>query len=208
MKSKSKKQNRRSPKASRRARSSKGFFTKNRSRHIKEHKQWRSKKRVAPHTLKQFFSMSRPAQDLWNLAVQVPARMRSEGASLPKAAREVGLTSNQVLRLARPAFRKLRGRYSVRASDKLLRILILPSDKGLIEIPVNDSREASLVGEYWNAVDGYLRTGDASALLKLKKRRVKSASGKNVSLLTDLKELERQASAGVLRFESLYGSTA
>jgi hypothetical protein len=153
--------------------------------------------------------MSRRAQDLWNLAVQVPARMRSEGASLPKVAREVGLTSNQVLRLARPAFRKLRnGRYSVRASDKLLRILILPSDKGLIEIPVNDSREASLVGEYWNAVDGYLRTGDASALLKLKKKRVKSASGKNVSLLTDLKELERQASAGVLRFESLYGSTA
>ena len=78
----------------------------------------------------------------------------------------------------------------------------------MIEIPVNDSREASLVGEYWNAVDRYLRTGDASALLSLKKKRVKNASGKNVPLLMNLKELERLASAGVLRFESLYGRTA
>jgi hypothetical protein len=153
--------------------------------------------------------MSKPDQDRWNLAVQVPAKMRSEGASLPKVAHDLGLTSKQVLRVARPAFRKLpNGRYSVLASDHLLRILVLPLKKGLSEIPVNDSREASLVGEFWNAVDRYLRTGDASALLSLKKKRVKTASGKRIPLLTDLDELDRQASAGVLRFESLYGRTA
>ena len=130
-------------------------------------------------------------------------------ASLRKVARELGLTPKQVLRSARSAFRRLRnGRYVAKATDRLLRILVLPSDKGLFEVAVNDSRQATVIGEYWNAVHRYLSTGDASELERFRKKRIKTASGKRISLLTDVNELRRQASAGVLRFESLYGRTA
>jgi hypothetical protein len=209
MKSKPKKPNRRPRKTTRQSQRPKGFAAKNRVRHKPERKQSRLKRQVVPRTLKQFFSMPQSAQDLWNLVVQVPARMRSESASLRKVARELGLTSKQVLRLGRPAFRKLRnGRYSPRAADRLLRILVLPSDKGLVEVAVNDSRQATVIGEYWNAVHRYLSRGDAAELEKFRRKRVRTASGKRISLLTDLDELGRQASAGVLRFESLYGRTA
>jgi hypothetical protein len=209
MKSKPKKLNRRPRKTLRQPERPKRFSAKNRARHKTERKGSRSTRRVRPRTLKQFFSLPEPAQELWNLVVQVPARMRSESASLRKVARELGLTPKQVLRSVRPAFRKLRnGRYSPRATDRLLRILVLPSDKGLVEVAVSDSRQATMIGEYWNAVHRYLTTGDATELERFRRKRVKTASGKRISLLTDVDELGRQASAGVLRFESLYGRTA
>jgi hypothetical protein len=165
--------------------------------------------RTAPRTAKQYFAMSRESQDLWDHIVQVPARMRSGNVSLPKAAREFGVRPYLVRHLASAAFRKLpNGRYVTKAVDRLLRILPIPSKKGLIEIALRDSRQASLISEYWSAVDRYLSTGDASGLNKLKRIRIIDASGKRVRLLTDLDELRRQASAGVLRFESLYGRTS
>lgn len=169
----------------------------------------RRNKQTAPRTAKQYFAMSRESQELWNRIVQVPAKMRSGEISLPKAAREFGVRPYLVRHLASAAFRKLpNGRYVAKAVDRLLRILPIPSKKGLIEIALRDSRQASLIGEYWNAIDRYLATGDASGVKRFKKIRITDASGKRVRLLTDLDELRRQASAGALRFESLYGRTS
>ena len=163
----------------------------------------------APRTAKQYFAMSQESQDLWDRIVQVPARMRSGKVSLPKAARGFGVQPYLVRHLASAAFRKLpNGRYVAKAVDRLLRILPIPSRKGLIEIALRDSRQASLIGEYWSAVDRYLSTGDTSGLNKFKRIRITDTSGKRIRLLTDLDELRRQASAGALRFESLYGRTS
>ena len=135
--------------------------------------------------------------------------MRAGKVSLRAASRELDVSPSQVLQLAGSAFRRLRsGRYVAKLSDRLLRVLVIPTDKGLIEFAFRDSREASLVGKYWNAVHRYLSTGDASGLQKFRKKRVKEASGKRILLLTDLDELGRQASAGALRFESVYGRAA
>jgi len=76
------------------------------------------------------------------------------------------------------------------------------------EIAVRDSREASLVGQYWAAVQKYLETGDASALRRVRRKTVTDADGKRVRLIKDLTELERLGSAGVLSFESLYAKAA
>ena len=116
--------------------------------------------------------------------------------------------SQNVLRLAGSAFTKKQRRYRIRPFDRLLRVLVIPSRKGLREIATRDSREASLIGEYWSAVEKYLMRGDASALRKLRRKSVIDSSGKRVRLLTNLEELKRQASAGVLHFESLYGRAA
>jgi hypothetical protein len=65
-----------------------------------------------------------------------------------------------------------------------------------------------VIGKFWNVVDEALRKGDASALRRFPRKWVIDESGKRVKLLTDFSELKRMASAGVLRFESLYGRRA
>jgi hypothetical protein len=161
-----------------------------------------------PRTAKQYFSMLRPFQDEWDLISQVPGIMKSQGFSLTKASKQVGVNPRDVLRLAPSAFRKRpNGRYVAKATDRLLRVLAIPSEKGLREIAVRDSRQASVIGEYWNAVEQYLRRGDKSGIKRFKRIRVTDASGRRVRLLTNLLELRRQGSAGVFRFESLYGKT-
>lgn len=81
--------------------------------------------------------------------------------------------------------------------------VLSPDEQGLIEFPTNDSREASVIGIFWNGVQLYIRTGDPSVLKSLNRSVVKSTDGKKLRLLTDLHELEKRAFAGELRFESL-----
>jgi len=164
----------------------------------------RRKSRIyIPRTAKQYFSMSVEDQTTWDTVAHVISRTR-DGVSLSKASREFGIARNIVLKLGRSALRKRNGRYVATKTDRLLRVLTILGIKGKKEIATRDSRQASLIGSYWAAVQRYLQTGDDSALLKFKKTRVLDASGKRHRLLTDLKALIRQASAGVLSFESMY----
>ena len=159
-----------------------------------------------PQNVKELLAKPRKFQALWNRVTQVPAEMRSTGATLREAATRFGVTPELVLDTIPSAFRKGRnGRYEVKPSDGLLRVLLIPSSKGLREIVVQGIREASIVGKYWNAVEKFLKRGDASVLRKLDRRTVTGASGERIRLLTNLEELERQASAGVFQFESIYG---
>lgn len=164
---------------------------------------------TAPRTAKQYFAMSPKAQDIWDRVAQVPGVMRSRGLSLRKASEEFGLKPDVVRGLARSALRKRsNGRYVAKSKDQLLRVLLIPSRKGLREIVLRDSGQATIVGKYWSALERYLVTGDTSELQKFRKERIRDANGKRVALLTNIDELRTQASAGVLRFESLYGRAA
>jgi len=86
--------------------------------------------------------------------------------------------------------------------------MVIPSSSGLREIRVRDSREASLLGRYWAAVQKYLETGDASALRRIRRTTVINAKGKRFQLIRDLHELDRLGSAGVLSFETIYATVA
>jgi hypothetical protein len=157
-----------------------------------------------PNTARQYFSLSPKNQETWDSIGHVISKMK-EGMTLPKAAKEFSLAPKTVLALGRSALRKQKnGRYVAKKTDHLLRVLTVLTAKGKNEIAMRDSRQASLIGSYWAAVQRYLQTGDDSGLLKFKKTRVADASGKRHRLLTDLNELGRQASAGVLSFESMY----
>jgi hypothetical protein len=127
-----------------------------------------------------------------------------DGLSVPKASKEVGIPENTLVELGHPAFRKKNGRYVATKTDRLLRVITILTTNGKKVIATRDSRQASMVGAHWAAVQRYLQTGDDSALLRFKGKRVTDASGKRHLLLTDLKELDRQAAAGVLSFESIY----
>ncbi len=87
-------------------------------------------------------------------------------------------------------------------------MLVLPTPQGLAEIVTRDSRSATIAGEYWNAVQIFLQTGDDTQLQGFRGQSIIDAEGKLVPLLTDLDELERLGAAGVLSFESLYARVA
>jgi hypothetical protein len=96
------------------------------------------------------------------------------------------------------------GRYVVRPADSLLRVLVTPGKDGMIELATRDSRQASIVGAHWNAVQQFLRTGDSSGLASFHNVRIDTIDGASVPLLTDPAALTRLANAGVFSFESIY----
>jgi hypothetical protein len=164
---------------------------------------------VAPRTADEYFAKSERFQDRWKRGTHVISKMRADGTSLSQASREFDLDPRTVQRLAPSALRKLRtGRWEAKHFDRLLRVLVIPTRKGLREIGVRDSRQASQLGKYSTAVERYLQTGDASALRDFQGKHILDASGKRVPLLTDLRALDRLGSAGVLSFESLYARAA
>ena len=171
----------------------------------------KTKKRgvAPPKTAEQFFAKSEQFQDRWNAIAHIISKMRADKLSLRQASREFGLDPRTVVRLGGSALRKsANGRYTARRSDRLLRVLAIPTARGMGEIAIRGSREASRLGQYSSALKRYLQTGDASALLKFQNQSIKAADGTLVPLITDLPLLRRLGGAGVVSFESLYGRTA
>jgi hypothetical protein len=157
----------------------------------------------------QYFAQPQRRQETLKKAAHVLSAMRTEKVSLRQASREQGISPSTVLRHAKAGLRKTSGgTYKARASDKLLRVLVLPTPGGLAEIATLDSRAATLVAEYWNAVTQYLETGDDGELARFRGQSIIDAQGNAVPLLTDLEELERLGSAGVLSFQSLYAKAS
>jgi len=153
--------------------------------------------------------MSDVAQDQWTKTTRVIQKMRREGISVTRAAKENGISRKRVVDLAGSALRKqTNGRYVAKRFDRLLRVLVIPSLKGPVEIAVRDSRTASKIAAYSEAVRKFVQTGDPSALRQFKKLKLKDASGNPIKFLTDTKELTRLGHAGVLSFESLYARAA
>lgn len=160
-----------------------------------------------PRTSKQYFSFPATQQEAWNRVTHVISKMRSDGVSLSQASREFDIAPRVVKDLAGAALRKTKsGRYVARKSDKLLRVLVVPARDGLAEVVVRDSEVASKIAEYSDAVQKYLRTGDAAGLKKFRRMKLLDEKGGRIKLVTDLEELQKLGSAGVLSFESLYRS--
>jgi hypothetical protein len=158
--------------------------------------------------LEEFLAMPKSSQEIWDKIGQVTTEVRL-GTTLTQASRKFGIDPRMVKRLAKPGLRKLRnGRWAAKKSDRLLRVLPLPSREGLIDIGVGDSRQATVIGKYWNAVDLYLSSGDESALHAFQGKYMIDSDGKRVPLMTDIHELDRLGSAGNLSFESLYARVA
>lgn len=168
----------------------------------------RQKRFIQPRSLAEFLAMPTHSQEVWDVIGQVTTEVRL-GSTLTQASRKFHIDPRMVRQRARPALRKLRnGRWAVKKSDRLLRVLPLPSREGLIDIGVGDSRQATVIGKYWNAVDLYRNTGDDSGLHAFHGEHIIDADGKRVPLMTDTHELDRLGSAGNLSFETLYSRVA
>jgi hypothetical protein len=96
-----------------------------------------------PKTLAQFDRLPRRSQLAVENVAHVVTRMR-EGVSLKSAAAEYGVDPRTVVRLGSSALRKTSGgRYTAKASDDLLRVLVVPVHGGRAEAAVRGSRAAS-----------------------------------------------------------------
>ncbi len=158
-----------------------------------------------PKSLDEFFALPVELQEQWIAFVGAITSMRSDAASLAKTSRQFGIDPSTVERLGKSVLRKdSKGRYVVAPNDQFLRVVVVPSTEGLREIALTDSREASRLGEYWAAVQRYQEIGDASVRLDFEGQNITDASGQTIPLLTDLEDLDRLGSAGVLSFETIY----
>lgn len=163
------------------------------------------RKFVAPRTAEEFFAMPERLQDEWNRTNHVISRMRADGVSLSQAARDFEISPRKVARLAGSALpKRSSGRYAAKANDTRLRVMVALTPDGLQGIALRDSRQASRLAEYWDAVQRYLQRGDDSAVRKFRGQHIMDASGGKIPLLTDIGELDVQGNAGNLSFESLY----
>src|ERR1700746_123253 len=146
-------------------------------------------KQIRPRNLEEYSRMSEWDQELWDDVGQIVTEVKN-GSSLRQASRKFNRDPRLVQRVARSGLRKLRnGRWAAKTRDKLLRVLPIPTSEGLIEVGIIDSPQASLLGKYWNAVERYLATGDASDLNAFANESVLDASGNRWPLLTDTSEL-------------------
>jgi hypothetical protein len=162
-------------------------------------------RRSVPRTEEQFSARPDKFKDMWTRLVNAVSKMRGEKASLERASRESGISSRTVKRWAGSALQKSdSGKWSPKKNDNLLRVLIVPTEKGTREVGVIGSRRASELGEFWAGVQKALQTGDASGLKKLRGKKIRDANGEQILLLTDIKELNRLGSAGVFSFHSIY----
>ncbi len=176
---------------------------RNRNRDVR--RRIKSRRERVPTTARRYYSRSRKFQETWDSVAHVISKMRSERVSLRKASKEFGIDPNIVLKLGRSALRKQRnGKFAAKKTDRLLRIMSVLTPKGRREVAIRDSRQASLLGKYWAAVQKYLQTGDDSALRELQGKKITDALRKRHALVTDLNQLNTLGSAGVLSFESLY----
>jgi hypothetical protein len=166
----------------------------------------RAKDLTTIKTVENYFALPKRAREVVIGVANTVSAMRSTGGSLSKTALECGVSRQTVIRLGGSALRKLNnGRYAAKDHDRLLRVLVVVAKgKGLLEVATRDSRQASKAGRHSAAIQRYLETGDDSGFAQFKSKYIIDARGKRIALLTNLDELDRLGSAGVLAFESLY----
>jgi hypothetical protein len=158
-----------------------------------------------PRTDEEFFLRTDEYQTDWEDMLRVLKRMRADDLSLRKASTHEGVDPRKVRRLGRQALKKRKNRslYATR-KDSLLRVMRVLTPAGQQDVAIRDSQQASRLGEYWASIQTYGQTGRSSGLKRFAGKQIKDISGVSYPLITDLGQLKRLGSAGVLSFEQLY----
>jgi hypothetical protein len=122
------------------------------------------------------------------LALKVLDLMRDK-ISLTRASREVGLDVQTVKQHIRSAIYKRKGRWKAKRFDRIQREMNIYEKGRIKSIVVTNSKDASLIGRYYNDVKKALETGNEKILRKYKRRIVKDAKGKKRRLETRLEKI-------------------
>lgn len=165
--------------------------------------QQRSKVRVK--NAQAFASLNPLQRDARERSLEALSLMRRKGFSLREAAEAAGTTPNTVRRYMGDNLERTPKGFRAKPRDREFRSMRFLTAEGPVYLPVTDSRTASTIGEYWEAVKLYLQMGNDRALRRFKYKQIR-VQKKTYNFVTDTKLLERLGRAGELDFESIYES--
>lgn len=160
-----------------------------------------SEVRRAPVSRLPVASLSRREQLTRRRALEVVSEARRGSGPLSKLARARGM-SPKTVRRASGAFRKKGGRWVPTKRDLVERWLKTYEGGYRTEVLVRDSRTATLLSKYANAVGRFLETGDPSGLKEFEGRSYIDSQGKRHTFETDPGAIR----AAVERSESDFGA--
>ena len=112
----------------------------------------------------------------------------SKTKTLPQAANNNGITVSNVIKHTN-GFKKVNGKPVVKRWDRITRPMRINSGGKEKSIEIRDSRTASVVGRYHNAIKQFLNTGDKSKLSKFRNKKVKDSKRKLHRLETNPDEI-------------------
>ncbi len=139
-------------------------------------------------------------------ALTAASYMRTLGYSRARAAREVGLTPRAVAAWLGPSLQKRDGRWTIKKTDKQVRILKIITQRGVIEEPIYHSGVASKLSRYNNAVRAAL-AGDVRALRPYRGGSFATGGKRRFPFITNLALLKRLHYANALPEYTIYALT-
>lgn len=158
--------------------------------HAKKAEKPLSAKTPLPTPKRSWFTLNPKEKLMREKSLRVLSDVRRNQKSLTEASKDAGMKIKTVLNNTR-AFNKIGGRWVAKTYDRIPRVLKINENGKITSIEVDDSRKASLIGRYHNAVKKYVETGDSSDLRKFEGKTVKDSRGRIHTLETDTKALDR-----------------
>lgn len=110
-------------------------------------------------------------------SLEVLSKARATNKSLTKIAKQNGISLKTVLHNTN-AFKKVNRRWVAKRFDKIPRSMIINEKGKKISVEINDSRYASMIGKYNNAVKEFLDTGNKKKLSEFSKIKIKDSNNK------------------------------
>jgi hypothetical protein len=135
-----------------------------------------------------YTKLSPEDRDLRIRALNTLSQMR-KGKPLTTASKEQGIKVQDALKHLGNAVYKRNGKWIATKTDSIERGRWLYSNGKRISVVINNSKDASLISKYLNAVRVALNTGDETKLEPFKNITIKEANGKKYAFETDLKKL-------------------
>lgn len=148
-----------------------------------------SKKQAQEISKRSWKSLSHNERLAREKSLEVVSDVRRNNKSLSQACKDKGISPKSVLKNTN-AFKKNGNRWVTKSYDKVSRVMWIISDGKRVSVEIKDSRTASRIGKYHNAIKKYLNTGDASELEKFAGKTVKDAQGNTYVFETDTEAIE------------------
>jgi len=146
-------------------------------RSVEAMKKSRTSIRKRKSIYKRSWSTLTPRQKLLRKkSLEVLSQTRKSKKSVSKIAKEQRISLRTVLHNTN-AYKKKKRRWITKQFDTVPRVMKINEKGREVSIQINDSRTATLIGRYHNAVKKFLNTGDKKSLRRFRKKKIKDIDG-------------------------------
>ena len=122
------------------------------------------------------------------ISLEILTIARKSNQSLSKIAKNYHISLNTVLHNTN-TFKKINNRLVPKRFDRISRVIKINEKGKEKSIEINDSRTASIIGSYHNAVKQYLNTRNSNQLKEFSKKKFNDSNGKIHRFETKLKKI-------------------